>query len=263
MSYVPARPTVNYVPLAVTNPIEGEEAAPATPSVEEAKIMCRASKWVIFLATFQLVWSVFALLSGGILYFAITLIFSSMGIHGVRRQSPKLLTAHFVFSIIVYFFSIFGLILLVLYGENVPFLAFVASFLLVLIQAVGIRHSRILIQMTRKYNPSGALPTQRCCKGNSCTSTVQTQIPEVEQAQIPMVQFTPQTPSAPFAQPPAYPQQFFIVPPQTQGSAPGFYPMPMAPVVRYPMAPQAIPIMPSYMQPQEFNSNMYPGETKQ
>jgi len=261
MSYIPARPTVNYVPLAPVAPIE-EDAAPATPSVEEAKIMCRASKWVIFLATFQLVWSVIWLLGGGILPFAITLIFTTMGLHGVRRQSPKLLTAHFAFSIVLYFLSIFGLVLLILYA-NPPFWVLVATFFVVLIQAIGIRHSRVLIQMTRKYNPTGALPTQRrCCRGNSC-SAVQTQTSEVEQpAQVPMVQFTPQTPTAPLVPPPAYAQQQFFVVPQ-QGQA-GFYPMPMTPVIRYPNFPQAIPVMPSYMQqPQEVNSNLYPAEVKQ
>jgi len=225
--------------------------------------MCRASKWVVFLAVFQLVWSVFLLLCGGVLPFAITLIFTTMGLHGVRRQSPKLLTAHFVFSVILYFLSIFGLVLLVLYADPLPLWVLLATFFIVLIQAIGIRHSRVLIQMTRKYNPTGALPTQRrCCRGNSC-SAVQTQTSEVgQQAQIPMVQFTPQTPSAPLVPPPAYSQQFFVVPQQGQG-APGFYPMPMTPVMRYPNFPQAIPVMPSYMQPQELNSNMYPGEPKQ
>jgi len=220
------------------------------------KKMCRASKWVIFLAVFQLMWSVFALLGGAVLLFAITLIFTTMGLHGVRRQSPKLLTAHFVYSLFLYFFSVVGLVLLVMYGTDVNVWVFVCFFIIILIQAVGIRHSRILIALTRKYTPNGVLPSTRraCCQGNSCT--VQTQTSEIPLQ--PVVEVQP--PTAPQVAPPAYPQ-FFVVPPQ--GMAPpgySFYPMP--PVVRYPIMPQGIQVVPPQMQPAEV-SNLYPGEQKE
>mmetsp|Transcript_4507 Transcript_4507/g.6297 ORF Transcript_4507/g.6297 Transcript_4507/m.6297 type:complete len:256 (+) Transcript_4507:64-831(+) len=254
MSYVPAHPTPSYVPLATTVPIEEEGVLPQ-PTACEAKKMCRASKWVVFLAVFQLMWSIFALLGGAVLLFAITLVFTTMGLHGVRRQSPKLLTAHFVFSLFLYFFSVIGLVLLVMYGNDVNVWVFVSFFVVILIQAVGIRHSRILISLTKKYSPNGVLPTsRRCCQGNSCT--VQTQTNEV-----PLQPVEIQPPTAPQVAPPAYPQQFFaVVPPQGAAPGYGFYPMP--PVIRYPVMPQGIQVVPPYMQPAE-TSNLYPGEQKE
>jgi hypothetical protein len=212
----------SYSPLPTVS-VNGESAA--TPTDVEVRMMQRSARWVIFLCFVQLLMALGAMLFSGIFFMVLTIIFASLGITGARKQHVRFLTAHFIFSLVLYILSLVGMVALIIYC-NCSWIVYVLGFFLVLFQAVGLRHSRNLIVMVKKFGPN---PT---CN-NVATPTPQ---PEpVQETPAPPVQPPVQTP-APAFYPIALPMQ--QLPPQY---------IPMQPM-RYPMMQQPM-MFPQFIQP--------------
>jgi len=217
--------------------------------------MNRSRRWVIFLCFIQLIVSWFTLLSGNLLVSIVTVIFSSLGLSGVRRSHVRLLTAHFVYSLIMYIFSLIALVGMFVYCQNCRWWSYLLVFLFVMFQAIGLRYSRMLIALIKNNGDSSFLAAPRCSwmwkrqqsteccatQTNVPLATIETQTPTGVQAQ------TPTAPEAPKEQYPIAQQQFAYVPMPMQNMNMNMN-MPYIPM-RYPMMQQPITIMPQYMQP--------------
>jgi len=233
--------------------------AQPTPSPVEVTMMARSTRWVIFLCLVQLLIGALALSNGGILLMVLTVIFVSVGLAGARKQRVKLLVAHFVFSLVLYIFSLIGIIALVVYCHYCSFWLYIIGFLFVLFQAIGLRHSRNLIFLVKKYGPktSCCASKTQCGAQSACNETPQEQQPQQQQQQQ-----TPQEevsmnvmPSAPMMAMPmgyAYPQQMLLPP---QYSAHQYIPLQNMrggiPLIAPPQYVQQVP-------QQQQNPNMFP-----
>ena len=224
-----------------------------TNATDGAAMECaiqRAKKWVVFTCLLQLVIGIFLLLGGALLPAIVIIVFSMLGLGGVRKQNRRLLISHFAFTMVVYIFSLIGLVALLVYCHGCSWIIFLVDFVFILFQAIGLKHSRILITLTP------AVPCERRCQTEQTQTVVQeTQTPQQT------VQASTQTPTAPTAQPPVYPPIAFAMPFPQNGQQ-QFYPMQP---IRYPTMQQPVQIMPQfmpYMQPINADSqqpaNIYP-----
>jgi len=173
----------------------------------ELRLMRRSSRWVVFLSFFQMVLAIF---SGSLLFWILAAIFVPLGIVGACRRRPKMLVAHFVYSIFLYILCLLGVVYLILYCDRCDWPVYLITFLIVLVQAVGMRHSRILITLIRIQE--AALP-------------VQTVFVQPQQIQMQQPQLQQSTPNGEEQQLP--PQPIFYAIPMGYGQAPQYYPMPV------------------------------------
>jgi len=259
MSFSPQNPSLNdvqYSPLVNTEPTPTPPTSKPQPTPEELVSMQRAARGVIILSFAQLTLSVFyALYVHGILLPTATALFAFLGICGAARKNFRLLIAHFVYSLLLYVLSLAALIMLIIYCADCSWWFFGAGFLFILLQAIGMRHSRILIGLLRKFNgcQGSSWCSRRCqriCSRNSTPdkqiistpeSNPKTLVPSTEtstqtqnQVPVPIPQFI-------------YPQQFDY----NAQQIPMFPYGPQGYYVRYPMMPQPTIVPPS--------ENMYPG----
>jgi len=193
----------------------------------ELNMMKRSKRWVTFLAFFQLIMAIF---SGNLLQWILAAIFVPLGLVGVSRQQPRMLVAHFVYSVFQYVGSLIGIVWLVLYCDECTWPIYVFAFLIVLIQAIGMRHSRILIALVR-IQQATSLPVVN----NNITieqQQVEMQVPIVQQQQQePEKQQEEEQQQQQQQQFPQYPQPMFYAIPMPygqqpqQGMVPQYYPM--------------------------------------
>jgi len=203
---------VTYSPL-VTKPENGN----LTDS--EVCLMRKATRWVVFLGFFQLTMAIF---SPNILSWILAAIFVPLGVVGATRRRPKMLVAHFVYSVFVYIFSLLGIVYLILYCDECSWVIYLISFLIILVQAIGMRHSRILIALV-KIQQTPSLPM---------VSVVEQQ--SVQQPQ--QIDVQQQTEQSTFEQQPQqYPQPYFYAIPMPYGQQPNQH-QPMMVPQYYPMA---------------------------
>jgi len=227
-----------YTPLPVSN-----AAVPYTYSEEEQRMMKRSAGVVIFLSFVQLCLAFFTLLAGGIWIMCISTLFISIGIVGAVKRNLKLVIVHFVYSLILYILSVVGLVLFVFYSSYINWWIYIGGFFLILFQALGIRHSRILIGLLRKASPCAS----RCGRSKKCSrpcnDNIQVTIAENNAVEL---EQQPQQPQQPEQQ----------VPAPSAPQMPVFYPgQQMIPV---PFMPQYYPLQPaSYPMPQQ-QFNMVP-----
>jgi len=247
----------NQIPLE-----EGQNKTENVPSAEEIAMVVRSTRGVFLLCWVQM--AVGALLFStqlvGLIISGIIVAGVIIGIIGAARKNSCCLITHFVFSLLLYIFSMLIVMGFIVYCDSCSWWYFLGGLLFILAQAVGMRNSRILITLTRKYK--GNLPkccaSRRWCRSNrsQCqNSSVQTQTAAPAQnsiqTQTPMV-FIPQPQNSNGALPTQqfYPQPMFappgFAPPgfAPQGFAPpGYAPMQMPMNIQgYPM--QFVPMMP-------------------
>jgi hypothetical protein len=233
-----------YTPLPVTN-----EQTPYTYTEEELRLMKRSSGFVIFLAFVQLCLAFFTLLAGGILIMCVSTLFISIGIVGAVKRNMKLVIVHFVYSLVLYILSVVGLVLFVFYSTYINWYIYIGGFFLILFQAIGIRHSRILIGLLRKSNPCASRcgRSKRCNNDNVQVTVAENNSVELQQQPQQVQEQAPISPSAP-QMPAFYPgQQMIAVPymPQYFPLQPANYSLPQQP---FNMVPMVIP--PQYLQQQ-------------
>jgi hypothetical protein len=148
----------------------------STPTAEEQHLIKRARSSLILVCFAQMFAGFYCLLFGGFLFAIVTLLFVSMGMSGARKMRADHLSLHFGFTFIVYILSLIGLISGFIYGEDLPLSLVLAMFAWIFIQILGLKSSRILIDMSRKYKDAGlpvAVANQKCCGKTACTSVPQ------------------------------------------------------------------------------------------
>jgi len=245
---------VNYIPLQDTtnNTTTTQENEPLPqPSQADMCLIRKSSRFVYFLSFVQIVFGMFALFGFGSLILGIvSLLFPVMGIVGACKRRPGLLIAHFVYSLIIYIFTLISIILMIVYCDHCSFWGYLIGFILLVLQAIGMRHLRIMIGFARLY------PTRRCnwnsrCAANKACQTQQVSIQventqgKEQQQQIPQIQ----VPQQQMVAPQYYPAPQVVAIPQPYMAMQNMQPMNMQ-QMRYPMmTPQGIPMMPMGMQP--------------
>jgi len=245
--------STSYTPLPLT---EGTQT-PYTYTDDELRMMRRSTAIVIFLCFVQLGIAFGSLLTGGIILMCVTALFVSMGIVGAAKRNVRLVIVHFVYSLVLYILSVVGLVLFIFYSHDINLWFYALSMLLIIIQAVGLRHSRILIGLLRKNSPPCArrcgMWRRGCSNKNACpTNNVQVTV----ETPAPVPQPTPETPvpvpSAPqMMQPITINGQQYIAVPYSP-MMPQYYPL-------QPMNyPTSQPVFPYFPQPEQ--QNLYPGQ---
>jgi len=230
---------VQYAALPTTN-VEAQQ-----PNVEPLFVK-KSSRWVYFLCFTQWLMAIIVLLNLGNIYMMIVnAIFTTLGISGVRRQRSPMLFAHFIYSVILYILSLFLLVSAILYCYSCSILDIFFFLPFIIVQAVGMKHSRLLLCYFRSKNGGSC---RWSCRSGNCPKPTETPI-----TNQPTVEVQTQTPVAsapgietPTSSPVAYPQ--FVVSMQPQ------FVQPMN-QMRYPMMvpqgyPQMIPMVPMYTAPQ-------------
>jgi len=198
MNYTPGHTSLNsspqenysYSPLVTT---ETQETVPSPspkpqPTSDELCMMQRAARGVIVLSFAQLTLSVFYALSfHGILLPTATALFAFLGICGAARKNCRLLIAHFIYSLVLYILSLVALIMFIIYCEGCSWWFFGAGFLFILLQAIGMRHSRILIGLLGKYNNGcqGSSWCSRKCRRICSNTEKQVSTPVATQTPVP------------------------------------------------------------------------------
>jgi len=217
------------------------------PSATEVCMMRRSARWVVFLSFVQLFGAIFALLNGGLLIMIISAIFISMGIVGACKKRPRLLIAHFVYSLALYVLTLVGIIAMIIYCMHCSFVVFLLGFFFLIIQAVGMRHSRILIGYARLYPNTGcAWKCASRCNWNQRQACGRTQQPQ-QQVQVAEERQPQPVQQLPVQQPiqsvPQFYPQMIAIPPQQymqmqmQQGMP-MMPMGMQPYIAFPQPPQ-------------------------
>jgi len=243
----------DYNNLPTTNSV-------AMPSEAEITLIRRSSRWVVFLSFVQFITMVFTVFLGGLIFALVGTLFVSFGIVGAMRKNYRYLMAHFVFSIIMYIGSVVGFVLYLFYCPHFNWLISCGFMLHILIQAVGVRSSRILMFSIKKFNLEGVTNCQlRSHFENMAVAQIaqqevvvlptedkstETQVEnsEVSQASIPMM-------AAPFQSPYSVPP-YMMYPVNMQNMK---YPMVQQPIS---VVPQAIPYFtPFAMPPQKEGEN--------
>jgi len=175
----------------------------------ELRLMRRSSRWVVFLSFFQMFLAIF---SGSLLQWILAAIFVPLGIVGALRRRPRMLVAHFVYSIFLYILCLVGVVYLILYCDRCDWPVYLITFLIVLVQAVGMRNSRILLTLIRMQE--AALPVQTMVQ------------PQMQMQMQP--QFQMQQQATPNGEEQQAPQPIFYAIPMGYGQgAPQYYPMPV------------------------------------
>jgi len=143
----------------------------------------------------------------------ISTLFISIGIVGVSKQRIRLLTVHFIYSLILYVFSLIGVVLLVLYCDaKHAWWVYSVGFFVILFQAVGMKHSRMLICLLRKSQTGEACAfsqKMRSCEINNSINDNSENIPmyPMPSSQFVTMEMQPQMMNPQFY-PQFYPMQF-------------------------------------------------------
>jgi hypothetical protein len=179
-------------------------------------------------------------LHGSFLWMFAHIMFVSCGLTGVRRQHIRALTAHFVYSLLLYILTLVGALFYFL-SEDFTISGYALLMVLALCQAIGLRHSRLLILYLKKQStPTKAVQT----------TTTETPKPVAATAPAPVQpspQYIPmQTLRYPAMPVPMVPMPMMQMPQDNQLNAPQFYPMLQPQFYPYPMpvappAPQQQP----------------------
>jgi len=216
------------------------------PTLTEAETfqVKRSSRGVLFLCFIQLIMAFADLLFGGIIMMVISSLFISFGIVGVAKQRPRLLVAHFVYSLALYILSLVSFVLLVLYCESgCQWWLYAIGFFQVLFQAIGMRHERMLICLLKKKEGSvcSILAGRKCMQQKEANlesnleCTKETPCPTPQINSIPMIPYNQQM--IPMEVQPRLPQYFPLQPLQ--------YPMqPIVPLYGYPTNQQGVGLYP-------------------
>jgi len=184
----------------------------------ERILLKRASRWVLFLCFLQTVMTVPAFFGGHFLYVLLCLVFITMGLVGLKRQGIKLMTAHLVYSIIIYIFSLIGVVLTVLYcDQDHSWWVYIIGFFMILFQAIGMKHSKRMILLLKKRELGSKL--------NHCV---------LQEIKVMAENVPPQTQNV--AMYPIPNQQFMAMQMQPDQQIPTYFPV----VVPYPMMPQMV-----------------------
>lgn len=222
------------------------------PTTEESLVMAKASRWVVALCFLQLGLAIASVsITGMFWWMLLSTVFVFCGLNGASRYRVRPLIAHFVYSLILYILSLVSMFTSIMYCEHCNILFFAVCFVIVLIQAVGLRHSRILIALARKYDTGCKYSCKRSCSKQEAAPVVAT----TTQTETPVEAVT-QTSEVPTYVPPMYPMM--SLPPHMQmqmmqmqmannGNAAGAMPYPMGlygvpsymphPVYAQPIAP--------------------------
>jgi len=214
----------------------------------ELNMMKRSKRWVIFLAFFQLILAIF---SGNLIQWLLAAIFVTLGLVGVSRGQPRMLVAHFVYSVFQYILSLVGIVWLVLYCEECTWPIYAFAFLIVLVQAIGMRHSRILIALMRiQHNATLPVVQNNITIEQQQPQQVQQQ-QQVEMESVEQVQVQEQEEQQ--QQFPQYPQPVYYIP------------MPYGQQPQQGMVPQYYPVAYPFLHPQQQQSDapVYPTVYKQ
>jgi len=251
-------------------PVEESQVKQETPTPEESRLIVQTARGVASLAFTQMCIASIAALNEGYIFAIVTAFGALLGAFGATKRSLCLLITHFVFSLILYILSMLFVIGFIVYCNGCSWWIFIGGLLLIFAQAVGMRNSRILISLMRKYRTNtGRCWTKRCCRANknNINQTTQTPSPVSTETQTPSpVQNIPQQTPFMFMPAPVDPntglptQQFFPQPMFVpQGYMPmnfngGNYPMMVPMMPQPPMVPPPV-YTPSAPAPQE---GMYP-----
>jgi hypothetical protein len=227
------------------NNVEAAQTSSPQPSETDLCLMRRSARWVVFLGFAQLVAS---FLTISPIMMILSAIFVVMGWVGVAKRRPRLLVAHFVYSLGLYILTLVALIAMIIYCEQCGLVPYLFGFLFLILQAVGMRHGRMLIQYTRLYPNAPACAWRRGCRARcnnnnaqSCATQTSTETETKQQPQpVAPQQPQPVAPQQPFAPMQQYYPQFVAVPQP--------YGMPMQ-QMRYPVNPQGPAMIPMGMQP--------------
>jgi len=256
--------SVNYVPLQEENN-NAQPAATSQPSQAELLLIRKSARFVYLLAFIQLVMGFFAMLAGGIIVMIITAIFTTMGIVGACKRRPRLLIAHFVYSLVLYIFTLIGIVAMIIYCHHCTLWGFIFGFVLLVVQAVGMRHLRVMIGYARLYPNAQCNWSRRCA--NKCNNQTQTQ---TENNHVAVQVEAQQTQEQPQVQAPQVPQpiapQFYPAPqvmaiPQPYMAMQNFQPVRYVPQQGFPMVPmgmQPYMVYPHPPQQQEGQQPLYP-----
>eukprot|EP01116_Phalansterium_solitarium_P001636 TRINITY_DN11451_c0_g1_i1.p1 TRINITY_DN11451_c0_g1~~TRINITY_DN11451_c0_g1_i1.p1 ORF type:complete len:269 (+),score=83.92 TRINITY_DN11451_c0_g1_i1:151-957(+) len=144
MAYVASK---EYSPVSTSETVVAiATEQPSQPSAELAQRIRSSSRVVAFFCFVQLVLSAIGLFTAGnIFQFCFTAVFVSLGLAGVAKRRPRLLIAHFVYSIIIYILTLIAMIYIILYCDDCGWTVYAIIGLYVIIQAIGLKHSRLLI----------------------------------------------------------------------------------------------------------------------
>lgn len=249
-----------YTPLVNQSETITVTSSTSEPTFVELCMMRRAARWVTFIAVIQALLGIFAILSGGFIFGVISLVFVMFGFIGVSKRRVTLLTGHFAYSVALYILTLIAIIIMIVYTDA-PFFAFIFLFTFLIFQAVGMKHSRILIGLLKMYPQyQNTCARNRKCGANRCA----------QQQQV-VNEVTTQTPVALESGNIQGEQQqmaFYPVPmnafPQYQ-QMPYRYPVyPMGPMMAPPMHMQPYMNMPAFQvqapyPPQDNNDALYPG----
>jgi hypothetical protein len=196
------------------------------PNEWEIRMIKRSARWVVFLSILQFITLALTIFVGGILFAIIGVLFVSFGIVGGVRKNYRYLMAHFVFSVILYIASTIGLVLYMFYCPHFNWILFTGALLHILLQAIGVRHSRLLMAAIKRYNLEGISNCrlnahfQQLASQNveveietvAVPTTTEQKVEEQKPMMIPMMTF-PQQQQQSFAAPP-----YMMYPPMMQPS---------------------------------------------
>jgi len=235
-----------------------------TPTADELCMMARSTRGVALLCLVQMAIGALMFTAHGFIIGGVIAAGVFLGILGVAKKNPCCLIAHFVFSLLLYIFSMLVVMGFIVYCNQCNWGYFVAGLLVIFAQAIGMRHSRILITLTRKFRGNN-----RCCMSRRwcrASQTTQTHNPSVQTQTAPVqssIQTQTPTPMMFFPQPQVDPktglptQQYY---PQPMFVPPGFVPMPAMNMRGYPMSYPMVPMMP---QPPMVPPPVYPPSAPQ
>jgi len=254
-----------YTPLVNQSETITVTSSTSEPTFVELCMMRRAARWVTFIAVIQTLLGVFAILSGGFIFGVVSLLFTIFGFVGVAKKRVRLLTAHFAYSVALYILTLIAIIIMIVYTDA-PFFAFLFLFTFLIFQAVGMKHSRILIGLLKMYPQlQNTCGRNRRCGANRCGQQ-QTNFQVVHPTEV--ATQTPVNLESGNIQGEQQQMAFYPIPmnafPQYQ-QMPYRYPVyPMGPMMAPPMHMQPYMNMPAFQvqapfPPQDNNDALYPG----
>jgi len=204
------------------------------------QIVKTSGRIVAFICIIQLLFATVVLLAGNSLVcFIVTAVFVSIGLTGVIKRRYCLVIAHFVFSVVAYVFTLIALVVSIIYCDDCSLFSYCMVTLLVIVESVGLKHSKLLICALRALNPACA----RQCALARCEQAVP-------------------APAAPAPPPPA---PVATAPPAMLPPMYGMYSPTNAAVPSFPQYPmlQSYPMQPMPMYPYAYPPQMYaPQEQK-
>jgi len=172
------------------------------------------------------------LLVGGVslIPMLISMSFILMGTIGIIKERTCLLTAHFVYSMILYVLSLTVVVLMVLYCDSgCDWWMYVFGFLVILFQAIGMRHCRIVLLLLKKKQGFKSCCGKRFNYQASCQKKLDYELyafkQEIARQEREKVEVAPQNvPSMMYTIPP---QQFTTMNMQPNIPFPQYYAMPL------------------------------------